>query len=363
MSDNICQAITTSGCRCKLKASHKDNEDHRYCSRFHQKYCETKTPNKEGTVRDLLIKSPSRSVWSVIVEQNKNDKILFDKLVNGEITKKQYKSSVSERQKGQWQLTMCSYNIREPNSLCKHACSYCYIGPLFSRFGRHCKTIDIEDDMPSNPTSIAHDWSKVTQQELRKIVFFPSSCDVFEENAVDYVSVCKKIIDAGHEVFFTTKPTMKSITAITNEFEKLGPDYKNKLVVFVTITTNNDKILKEFEQFASNFEERIQALKYLVDHGYNTNVFVEPYLSDPIPLMDQLIPIIGKGIIAVGGMNYFKKIKFSNDPTKNDDLTKYLVNLYSPENTKLLYQYTKSHDNVFIKKHTYEDLIKIFDCK
>lgn len=364
--DTNCQAITKKGTRCTFKASCKPNEDHRYCSRFHQKFSTNPILGKDvipivDTVSDLLTKSPDRSVWSVLLEQNHHDRELVDRLINGEITKKQYKDMISERLQGQWQFSMKSYNIRDPKFLCKHACSYCYIGPMFARFGRHCQTVEIEDSMPTDAKLINHNWSKVSDQNQREMIFFPSSSDIFEENAVDYVKVCKKIIDAGHEIMYATKPTMKSITAVIGEFEKFEPSYKSKLVIFIAVTTDDDKVLRMYEPYTSLFGERVEVIKFLVARGYNVNVFVEPYLSNPISIIDQLLPIIGKGIIAVGGMNYTKNIKFCEDQIKNSELISYLDQLYNPENIKQLYQYVKIHSNVFMKKHTIEQVIKAFN--
>lgn len=176
---------------------------------------------------------------------------------------------------------------------------------MFARFGRQCQLVDMEDLMPTDPKLVNH----------RKMIFFPSSSDIFVENAKDYVSVCHQIIDAGHEVFFATKPSIQSITAIDRY---LGDQYKSKMVIFVTITTDDDQILRQYEPYAPLYEERVNVIRFLVDRGYNVNIMMEPYLSDPRPMLDQLLPIIGHGIIAVGGMNYSKQVKFSEGADEND---------------------------------------------
>lgn len=310
------------------------------------------------TIQQILAYNPTRSVWSAILEQNQYDKTLLDQLVNDEINKKQFRDLKSQRLQGQWQFGMESYNIRAPKFLCKHACTYCYIGPMFARFGRHCQSVDIEDLMPTDPKLVNHNWTRAGES-TRKMIFFPSSSDIFVENARDYVCVCKKIIDAGHEVFFATKPSMKSMSAIVEEFDLLGKEYKSKLFIFVTITADDNKILRMFEPHAPLYEERVNVIQFLVEHEYNVNVMMEPYLVNPIPVIDKLLPMIDQGIIAIGGMNYTPQVKFTDDPVKNVEIREYLNQLYQSTNIQELYEYVKLHPNVYLKHLTIDAIIKL----
>jgi DNA repair photolyase len=311
------------------------------------------------TVVQMLSENPSRSVWSVILEQNTHDKNLLGLVVMGQITSKQFKSMTSERLKGQWQFGMASYNIRRSKFACKHKCTYCYVTPLFQRWGNTLTMVDIEDVMPVDCKKVNKSWSP-TNNVGRTMYFFPSTSDVFEENAQDYVTVCSRIIDAGHEVFFVTKPTMRSIQAIVNAFKSTARYelYRQKMVVFVTISTDDDQILRRFEPCSSLFEERIQVLRYLISEGFNTNVMMEPYLSDPIPVIEKLQPF--DGVIAVGRMNYTNNIHFDSDPQKDLELKQYLANLYTPTNYRRLWEYVKDRPSIYLKKDSIDALLKMF---
>lgn len=310
------------------------------------------------TMQQLLSQNPSRSVWSAILELNQYGKMLLDRLVDKQINKKEFNQLRPECLQGQWQFGMVPYNIRAPNFLCKNACTYCYVGPMFARIGRQCQRVDIEDPMPTDPKLVSQSWTRVKDPDKREMIIFPSSSDIFVENARDYVSVCKKIIDAGHEVSFVSKPTIESMTAIVSELEPLGEPYKSKMVIFVTITTNDDRVLRVFEPYSSLYQERVEVIKFLVERGFDVNIMMEPYLSDPILIAEELKPIIGNGIIVIGGMNNTSRIKFVDDEIKNQELHRYLDYLYQPDNIKKLYEYVRSHDGIYLRYHTVNDVIK-----
>jgi hypothetical protein len=53
--------------------------------------------------------------------------------------------------------------------------------------------------MPVDADKVAKTWRTASPGD-RQMYFFPSTSDIFYENAKDYVATCRKIIDAGHEV-------------------------------------------------------------------------------------------------------------------------------------------------------------------
>lgn len=83
-----------------------------------------------------LLSDGTKSVRDVILQQNAADKQLLMKTVAEHRTTKEFRTACSERLHGQWQWGMCSHNIRHPGYLCKHACAYCYIGPMFKVLAR-----------------------------------------------------------------------------------------------------------------------------------------------------------------------------------------------------------------------------------
>jgi len=80
--------------------------------------------------------------------------------------------------------------------------------------------VDMEDPMPvdaAKVNNVAPYGRAVASPSGRKMVFFPSSSDIFAENAADYVRACKKIIDAGHEIMYVTKAPSDAVQTVVTE--------------------------------------------------------------------------------------------------------------------------------------------------
>jgi hypothetical protein len=78
---------------------------------------------------------------------------------------------------------------------------------------------------------------------------------------------------------------------------------------------------------------------------------IEPYLSDPRPLIEQVLPIIGHCIYAVGRMNYISKMSAVDKQE--------FIQLYQPQEIAKLWEYVKDQPQVFLKKDTIIDILKL----
>lgn len=326
-----------------------------------------------STVPELLEKDPNRSVWSVIVEQNKYDKELLEAVADGKLKiriQKDFFDRSSERMSGQWTFSMTSYNIKPGGVSCKHNCTYCYETPTpgMDRYKRPKAILDIEDVMPVDPAKVRKRQSAVSNVD-REVYFFPSTSDIFVENAQDYVTACTHLIDAGHEIFFVTKPSIdrktglhsvREIVRIIEQSPKAAL-IKSKMAVFITITTDKNDLIGEYEPFASTYETRVEELGFLIAHGFNTNVMMEPYLSDPLPIINQLMPLIesqgANGIFGVGRMNYTNNMPFVRDHPERKE---YLEKLYSKANTARIWEQIRHMPRVLPKKRTLIDILKMY---
>jgi DNA repair photolyase len=317
------------------------------------------------TIQEILSTDPSRSVWSAVLEQNRHNKQLMMQIMDHQIKKSDFKRLASERNEGQWAWGMTSYNIRDPKYLCKHACPYCYIGPMFKRFGHVCQPVPMEDMMPVNQKTINKSWTPVSDLGQRKMVFFPSSSDIFVENAKDYVQVCLKILKSGHEVMFVTKPTLGSVRAIAHEMEQTGEMdlFRSKMAIFITITTNDPKLLKYLEPNASSYPERLEVIIELRQRGFHVNIMMEPYFSDPLQMIKELESLMDQNdpnwVIAIGKLNYGGHMQLNPDPEVDCIIKNQLEKLYTPDNLLSLWEVVKNDPHLFFKKENNSALLKL----
>lgn len=83
------------------------------------------------------------------------------------------------------------------------------------RFKRKVKTIDMEDLFPLDSKAVNKRWTRCNSKITSSVYFFPSSHDIFYENAEQYILVAKKIIESGNDIMFVTKPHFETIKKIS----------------------------------------------------------------------------------------------------------------------------------------------------
>jgi hypothetical protein len=236
---------------------------------------------------------------------------------------------------------------------------------MFKRFGRVCQPVPIEEMMPVDPKAVKKSWTPVHDSGRRQMVFFPSSSDIFVENAKDYVQVCLKILHAGHEVMFVTKPTLCSIQAILHEMEETGEMdlFRSKMAIFITNTTNDPQLLKQMEPHASTYAERLEVIIELRRQRFHVNVMMEPYLSDPRPMIREVEGLLDSSdpdwVIAIGKLNYSGQMLLNPDPEVDRTIKAQLTQLYAPDNLRQLWEVVQSDPHLFLKKDSNKALLKL----
>jgi DNA repair photolyase len=161
---------------------------------------------------------------------------------------------------------------------CTHDCLYCYAKGLAIRFGR------------ATPGS----W---TTQVVRKgilekgynkragTIMFPSSHDITPDNIDTCVDVLKKMLEPGNRVLIVSKPHLECVKRLCKELE----GFKEQILFRFTIGSVDDKILGYWEPGAPGFKERLAALRYAHEQGFQTSVSCEPMLDGAIDLVIKAV--------------------------------------------------------------------------
>ena len=229
----------------------------------------------------------------------------------------------------QWSDDSLNFMVNE--AICGNLCVYCYIVPIFNQY----KWFDIKQIIAnvekegvlivSGKSTLSYEqkvvkripaqidlkketmsWS--SKHGLRKLYMSPTRHDIFPESVDFIIKKWKVLLKAGHYLLIVSKPLMSCISKIAEELI----EYKDRVNFRFTITSDDQNILNLWEPFAPLFEERIECLKLVKNRGYGLSVSIEPFLSNPITLIEKLTPLVDE--MWIGMMNWFPSEKIYGKP-------------------------------------------------
>lgn len=206
-----------------------------------------------------------------------------------------------------------SYNANYING-CRHNCKYCYSKAMAIRFGR--KTSKSWKNEVVRRTSLNRKFKKI-----EGTIMFPSSHDIHPDHLIESLAFLQKLLIAGNRVLIVTKPHLKCILAICNEYYQ----YKEDILFRFTIGSSNSQTLNFWEPGAPDFEERLGSLKYAYERGFQTSVSCEPMLDNNIEdVIDKVSPFVTDSIWLGKANSLFRRLKINQE---DDHETRAMANL------------------------------------
>ncbi|PLX98348.1 MAG: hypothetical protein C0623_13615 [Desulfuromonas sp.] len=231
---------------------------------------------------------------------------------------------------GEW--AQYSYNI---GTGCTNNCRYCYARDLAVEINQRT---DETYTRESWRTEQVKTWKVDIDQTAKGTIMFPTMHDISEAYLETYIETLDNLLAANNEVLIVTKPRLNCIQQICDKFQ----DYRNKILIRMTITSLDENLSQFWEQDAPLPEERIQALQYAHEQGYKTSVSVEPMIDTvgrTIELYNRLEPYITEDIW-FGKMNSIKyRVDASDKQTR--DAVKAIYDNQTDRNIMKLYNELK----------------------
>ena len=193
---------------------------------------------------------------------------------------------------------------------CKHDCKYCYSKEMAIRFKR--KTPENWKEEEVRNIQLKKKFSKHSGTFM-----YPSSHDIHPEHLEENIIFLKNLLKYGNKVLIVTKPHLKCIKRICNEFT----NYKNNILFRFTIGSSNSQTLKFWEPGAPRFKERLESVKYAYNANFQTSLSCEPMLDNDIEdLIEIMLPFVTDAIwlgkanfllrrLKMNGINGFETIK------------------------------------------------------
>jgi DNA repair photolyase len=186
---------------------------------------------------------------------------------------------------------------------CSHDCRYCYAKAREIRFKRKTpQTWKLEE---VNKTKLSARF-----KQLDGKIMFPTSHDITPPHLQECMDFMDHMLLPGNEVLVVSKPHLDCIKAICARFT----DYKEKILFRFTITSTDSNILKFWEPNAPDFQERLSALQYAFEQGFQTSISCEPMLDNNMgDLISQTSPFVTDSIW-LGKMNMpFERLQMSGE--------------------------------------------------
>ncbi|MCP4600484.1 MAG: DUF3854 domain-containing protein [Proteobacteria bacterium] len=158
---------------------------------------------------------------------------------------------------------------------CEHRCLYCCSCERINATQSEM-TIDrwIEPDIKRKKVDKGY-RKRVKADGTVKTLMLPSSHDITPLNINEVITVLKKLLKSGNRMLIVSKPHLSCIKTICEELA----EYRKLMLFRFTIGSVDNRVLQFWERGAPSYEERINALKWAFDHGFETSVSCEPMLD------------------------------------------------------------------------------------
>lgn len=216
---------------------------------------------------------------------------------------------------------------------CAHGCRFpCYAFNMAKRFG-NVKNIEewIEPKIVSNAIELL-DYELPKLKNKIKSVHLCFTTDPFMEKFPEVGEMSLKIINRINKekikCTILTKSSLPDYLLNTDKINEYG----------ITLVSLNEEFRKEYEQFSSEYINRIKSLKKMHDNGFKTWVSIEPY---PTPNMveQNLLEILNEvdfvDYIVFGRLHYNKKVsEYKGYKEFYNDCAKTVINFCENKNIK-----------------------------
>jgi DNA repair photolyase len=188
-----------------------------------------------------------------------------------------------------------------PYTGCQVGCRYCYARLFIPRYSGHSEPWGEFADVKVNAPQILR---KQLMRARRGIVWVASVCDPYQPLEAKY-KLTRRCLEELAAAQFPVHIQSKSVLALRDLDVFL--EFKEIQFTF-TIATDDEKIARFFEPYASSVKERIETLGKIHDAGIKTEAFIGPLLpGNPERLVAELEGKVDH--VLIDRMNYIDRIR------------------------------------------------------
>ena len=192
---------------------------------------------------------------------------------------------------------------------CSHDCKYCYAKTIAIRMKR--KTPSTWSQEVLNHKALSKNFRK-----QKGTIMYPSSHDITPQHLRESITHLGKILAAGNKVLIVSKPHLDCLKSMCNAFNPV----KENILFRFTIGSADSNTLKFWEPNATDFDERLESLKYAFNAGYQTSISCEPMLDTGVDqIIEKVLPYVTETIWLGKPNNLIGRLSMNG--FKNDQLT------------------------------------------
>ena len=211
---------------------------------------------------------------------------------------------------------------------CEHDCGYCYAKAGAVR--RHQVTVGDWQKPVLRPHRVSKNYRK-----RPGTIMFPSTHDITPLNVETCIGVLERLLAPGNRVLIVSKPHLACVKALCRRLE----GFRSQILFRFTIGSADDRVLKSWEPGAPRFAERLAALRYAREQGFETSVSCEPMLDADIDAVINAVRPYTSQSIWLGRVNRLMQAVALNCPGDNRATAsaRKLLGLWTDDAVRTLY--------------------------
>ena len=235
----------------------------------------------------------SRSVMRIAQERLRD--AFYDWLDDRDAASRRLREELDVNRHYQWVSgDKSEHSIVTNRCLCSMDCTYCSANMIKRRIST--PSVPQQNERGGKheiaTSKVNARWSTHVRKRL---VQFPSGHDITPDIVEECVTTCRNILESGNELLVTTKGIPATVQRFIHEFGP-GTPHHHRVLYMIALPTLEDRLAELWEPRAPRISVRIDALRMLRDADCDTAAAVLPCLSDPLPTMRAIAPLITDSI-------------------------------------------------------------------
>ena len=259
------------------------------------------------------------------------------------VVKSEFRSTVDEKPQSKFGTREISDHSINIQLGCNIQCLYCWAAERAVSNGQ----VKSRDEWKNEQIKSMYFKKGALQfQKYDGVVMYPTTHDITRNFLNSHVKAVRGLLVAGNNLLICSKASLYCMEKIA----KVCTDFQHCVTFMVTITSLDEAQSIFWEPNAPLPSERLAALKYLYEEGFETSVIIEPLLQGPCSAMgiyEAVSPFVTDSIW-IGTMNSVD-VRVDVSIPENARAVEAIKRYHSIDNLRFLYDSMKNLPKIKFK--------------